>query len=363
MAGEMTAAAAGRWPPGRIALAAALAAVAAVALVFAGLALLAPGAGPAAPAVVLVLPPVETPAAEPPRAGSDGGLIVPAVAAAAYAGSPELPPAEPLAAAPDPALLEAPAGGGAGAGLPRIAADGRQPWQAYARPFDRRDARARLVFVVLDVGLARAASEAAVYRLPAPVSLAVDADAPAPQQWAAAARRAGHEVLAAMPLQAPAGSGVDAGPRALLAIAGDEENTLRAQAVLGRFTGYTGVLVQGGSGFADGFTRLQPLIDELQRRGLLLVDGIAGEGAPLLHLAGRAGLPRARIDALVAGDAAGIDRQLAALAATARERFVAVGALRAAPVAVERLRAFLAGLDAGRYVLAPVSAVVAGEAG
>lgn len=355
----MTGAVGKEWPLRRVALAAVLAAVATVALVFAGLSLLAPATGPAAPAVVLTLPAAPIPAAEV-RPGSDAGMVVPATTAAAYATVPELAPGAPLAPAPDPALLEELPGG---AGLPKVAADGRQPWQAYAQPFDRRDRRARLVFIVLDVGLSRAASEAAVYRLPAPVTLVIDAYAEVPQQWAAAARRAGHEVLADLPLQAAAGSGDDAGPRALPAAADDDETVQRAQALLGRFTGYTGVLTQGGGGFADGFTRLGPLLDALHRRGLLLVDGVASEGAPLFRLGERVGLPRARIDARIAGDAAAIDRQLAALAATARERFVAVGALRPTPVGIERLRAFLAGIDAGRYVLAPVSAVVAGEAG
>ena len=356
----MTAAAARGWTRRRAAVIAALGTAFAVAVVFAMASLLGQGGTATAPARVLALPPVAAPPAEPARAGSDGGLVV-AATAAAYAASPELPAAAPLAPAPDPSLLEP--GGVAGTGLPKIAADGRQPWQAYARPFDRRDGRARLVLIVLDVGLSRAASEAAIYRLPAAVTVAIDAYAAEPQQWAAAARRAGHEVLADLPLQAAAASSEDAGPRALATDANDDGNLQRAQAVLDDFAGYTGVLMRGGGAFTDGFTSLEPLLRDMRRRGLLLVDGAAAEGAPLFRLGERAGLPRARLDALIPVDAAGIDRQLDALTATARERFVAVAALRPAPLTIERLRAFLARLDAGRYVLAPVSAVAAGEAG
>lgn len=289
----MTAAAARRLTRRRAAVIAAAGAALAVAAVFAMASLIGQGAPATAPALVLALPAVAAPPAEPARVGSDGGLVVTAATTAAYAASPELPAAEPLAPAPDPALIEP--GGLAGTGLPKIAADGRQPWQAYARPFDRRDGRARLVFIVLDVGLSRAASEAAIYRLPAAVTVAIDAYAAEPQQWAAAARRAGHEVLADLPLQAAPASGEDAGPRALLAAGDDVDNLQRAQAVLGRHAGYTGVLMRGGDGFADGFASLEPLLRDLRRRGLLLVDGVAAEGARLFRLGERAGLPGARL--------------------------------------------------------------------
>ncbi|MBK8211808.1 MAG: divergent polysaccharide deacetylase family protein [Rhodospirillales bacterium] len=92
--------------------------------------------------------------------------------------------------------------------------------QVYARPFDRRDDRSRLVIIVLDIGLSRAASNAAIDKLPGAPVLAVDAYAPAPQEWIAARRRGGHEVVAAIPPQASAAAAPMRGGGAL-AVAAD----------------------------------------------------------------------------------------------------------------------------------------------
>ncbi|MFO1119630.1 MAG: divergent polysaccharide deacetylase family protein [Rhodospirillales bacterium] len=352
---------------GRTALTAAAAGAAVVALAFAGLSLLGPaGRSPPAAAVELpVMEPAAAPAGAPqaaaPQAGIDGGLVAAPYTAASFARLPELAAApEALSPAPDPASM----GPGTGSGVANSGGDPRPPWQVSARPFDRRDDRSRLVIIVLDIGLSRAASEAAIRRLPGAAVLAVDAYAAAPQEWIAAARRGGHEVVAAIPLQASDGSGTDAGPRALIAAADGADDSSRLRMDLARLRGTVGVLMSGGGAFTQGFERLEPVLRDLQRSGLLLVDGTVGEGAPLFRLGQRSGLPRARIDAVVDGDDAGsIDRQLAALAVTVRERFVAIGAIRPTPVGLERLRAFLDSLDTSRYVLAPVSAVVAGEAG
>ena len=107
------------------------------------------------PATAPLPPPAPAASAQPPQA-SPADPPAPAVATAVppptLPDAPEPPPlpADQQAAAhhaipaPDPALLEdSPAGP-----LPRIAADGRQPRQAYARPFDRADTRPRIGLVV-----------------------------------------------------------------------------------------------------------------------------------------------------------------------------------------------------------------------
>ncbi|MBK8211219.1 MAG: divergent polysaccharide deacetylase family protein [Rhodospirillales bacterium] len=349
------------WTTGRAALASAITTAALIILLFTMLVLLLPGE----PQVFVEVDLPDEPLAASPlpvTAGVDGGIVVQAYTEASFAGLSVLPaaaPGEALTPAPDPALIEVtPAGE-----LPRIAADGREPRQAYARPFDKRDDRARLVIIVLNVGLSRAASEASIHRLPGAVVMAIDPYAVLPEDWARTARQAGHEIIATISLQAATESGEDAGPRALLATADAQENVQRLVAGLGRFTGYTGVLLRGGAAFGDSIGRLEPLLRLLRARGLLLVDSTTtgGSTSPLVSMAGELGLPHVRLDvAIDAVDATGIDRQLEALATVARERSVAVGAIQPTPVALERLRAFLAALRAWQFQLAPVSAAVAG---
>ena len=120
-----------------------------------------------------------------PSPGLDGGLIVAPFTAAAFSQVPRLAPEAPLTPAPDPALIQ----NTNSRGLPRMAADGGLPRQVYARPHDPADSRARLAVIIAGTGLSRAASEAAIERLPAALTLAIDAYAARPDAWAGAARR------------------------------------------------------------------------------------------------------------------------------------------------------------------------------
>ena len=128
-----------------------------------------------------------------------------------------------------------------------MAADGGLPRQVYARPHDPADPRARLAVIIAGTGLSRAASEAAIERLPAALTLAIDAYAARPDAWAGAARRTGHELLVTVPLQEATASLHDRGPRALLATASADENGRRLETVLSAWAGYVGVLAVGGT--------------------------------------------------------------------------------------------------------------------
>jgi polysaccharide deacetylase 2 family uncharacterized protein YibQ len=287
-------------------------------------------------------------------------LEVDAVEADAYAAIPLAPAGEPLAAAPDPQLIET----RAGLGLPRIGAGGRRPWQVYARPFDFRDDRPRLVVIATGFGLSRTASESAIVRLPAPVSLALDAYAGDAARWAARARQDGHEVLLALALEPADPLHVDPGPRALLSALSAAENARRLDAVLAAATGYVGVVASGGGAFVADAERLRPILAAVQGRGLMLVDATFATARPAMRLAGTMGLPRVEAD-LVLDDvpqAAAIDARLGALEAIARTRGVAVGLCGLDPGTLKRLAAWWPGLADRNFTLAPASAAADAQA-
>ena len=100
---------------------------------------------------------------------------------------------------PEPALLEPNHGTPPGM-LPRIAADGRTPRRVYARPALPGDGRPRIALVLAGFGAAEADSRAAV-ALPGPVTLAVSAYGRSQDALLAAARVAGHELLASVPME------------------------------------------------------------------------------------------------------------------------------------------------------------------
>jgi polysaccharide deacetylase 2 family uncharacterized protein YibQ len=344
-------------PPWAIAVTAVVLSSAAFALTISVLWLFVPDRGPVHGSVEVALPAADPNSAvsQRPTPGLEAGLIVAPFTAAPFSHIPRLASEAPLTPAPDPALIQHTAGGG----LPRIAADGRLPRQIYARPHDPAGSRAKLSVIIAGIGLSRPASEAAIEGLPAAVTLAIDAYAARPDAWAGAARRAGHELLVTVPMQEATGSLHDRGPRALLATVSADENGRRLETVLGASTGYVGVLAVGGTAFEADRDGLKPLLAAGRARGLLLVDATGSKDLLLAERAPRLGTPAISVDVVLEpAGAESIDRQLADLMTIADTRASGVVLGYANPAILERLRAWMSGLDDRRYVLAPVSAVV-----
>lgn len=261
-----------------------------------------------------------------------------------------------LVAAPAPGLTEpGPAGP-----LPRVAEDGRTPWQTYARPFVQGDARPRIALVVAGMGASGTAATGAIRQLPGAVTLAFPAGAPQLAQWIEQARADGHEVLIDLPME-PAGYPVDdPGPNTLLASLRPEQNLDRLRRALSAAAGYVGVTSLSGSGFTARPEALRPVLQEVHRRGLLLLDGRAAPRGFASFQATEIGLPRAIGDSMVDAEpgAAAIDAELLALEEIARRGGTAVGVVSPYPVTLRRLASWLPTLKEKGLVLAPVSAVV-----
>ena len=260
-----------------------------------------------------------------------------------------LPPA-PLAA-----LVEDTADGP----LPRVAADGRTPWQAYARPFDASDGRPRIAIVITNLGHTHAPTDTAIHRLPGPVTLAFTPYAPDLDAWLMAAREAGHETLMMVPMEPDTYPRDDPGPHTLLTSLGPTVNMDRLEWVLSRGAGYVGVVTEMGSRFTLSEEALAPVLAALDTRGLLLLDNGAAASNRIEEVAGRFGLPRVRndrfVDAVTDGDA--IDLRLQELEELARENGFAVGLAHPYPLTFERLAAWMPTLERKGVVLAPVTAV------
>ncbi|MBI5165196.1 MAG: divergent polysaccharide deacetylase family protein, partial [Magnetospirillum sp.] len=249
--------------------------------------------------------------------------------------------AKPLPPAPVKELLRG--------SLPVIAADGRQPWQIYARPFNGPAEWPRVAVIVTDLGLDRAATEAAIARLPAEVTLAFSPYAGGLDKWVKKARDAGHEVLLMLPVEPAGFPARDPGPQALLASSSAEEVQTRLEAVLGRATGYTGVVAVGGR--LAGSSQLGQAFIALRERGLLYI----GDGV----LSGAKVPAAASITAVADQDGFrdAIDARLGQVLATVRLQNRAVVTVSARPASLERLAAWLTRLPQEQVSAAPASAV------
>ena len=261
-----------------------------------------------------------------------------------------------LSPAPDPALVETSRFGQ----LPRVAPDGRKAWQAYARPFDANDQRPRISIIISGLGLSGAATESAIQRLPGTVSLAFSPYARGLDQWIALARAAGHEVLIDLPMEPINFPANDPGPETLLTSLTGEQNRIRLRTLLGRVSGYVGVINQMGSRFTTSAPHLRPVLTELRDRGLMFVDSRSSLRSVAARTASELQLPRVINNRFIDAEASRekIDSRLAELERIARVSGFAVGIGQPFPVTLDRLQRWTRDIEEKGFALAPASSMV-----
>ena len=304
-------------------------------------------APPPTPATVAPPPPASAPApAAPAPVTAPAPLPLPGVAEGPVT----------LAPAPVPGLVEDSRNGP----LPRIADDGRKPWQVYARPFPAADKRPRIAIVMADMGLSGVTTGNALQKLPPTVTLAFVPYAERLDNWVERARTKGHEVMLSVPMEPQNYPRDDPGPNALLTMLAPDRNLERLEWSLGRAVGYVGITSTTGSKFTGNADAMKPVIDVLKARGLLFVDARANPRSVGGPLATQAGVPRAFGDRVIDRDLSrgAIDDQLRELETLAKANGAAVGIGSPYPSTIERINLWLTSLADRGFVLAPVSAVV-----
>ena len=295
------------------------------------------------------------PAAEPPRLA---GTHPPPVDnhSAPWPGPPIQQRGDITIAPPDPSLSEH-VSAFPGGSMPRIAADGRQPMQAYARPFDAADPRPRVAIVFAGAGMSAAETRQAIENLPGPVTLAFSPYASDLGPLLDDARAHGHEYLVSIPMEPQGYPLNDPGSRALLTghdAATNEHNLewalTRAPGAVGATGALDGMRGERLAASPDPFAMVQVT---LAAHGLLYIDPRPGSRPPA-HVAGRT------VDLVIDDppDRQDIDGRLAALEKLAREKGTALGlAGPLRPVTVDQVTAWANGLDARGVVLVPASAL------
>src|SRR6185437_12950009 len=195
--------------------------------------------------------------------------------------------------------------------------------------------------------------------LPGPVSIAYGAYGRSLQDGVTRARSDGHEVLLQIPLEPNDWPKVDPGPHTLLTTLPPEENMKRLQWLMSRYTGYVGVTNHMGNKFETSSRSLEPVLEEMKRRGLLYVDD-GGAESTAGQIANTIGLDYSLASVQIDGSqsAAEIAKQLAKLEATAKERGVAIGVVRLKATTAKQIAEWAGKLESKGIVLVPVSAAV-----
>ena len=278
------------------------------------------------------------------------------------AAPPPLPEEKQVALAPAPQsdlVADGPEGP-----LPVIAPDGRMAWQVYARPFDLPDPKIPKIAVIIGgLGLSQAATEAAIQQLPGAISLAFVPYARDLEGWIAQARAAGHEVLLELPMEPFDYPNNDPGPHTLLTTLDSDENLTRLDWLLSRFTGYVGVTNLMGAKFTASAGSMEPILAELNDRGLLYLDSKATRNSVAGDITAELEMPSVVSNKFIdrVASRVSIDARLFELERIAKSSGTAVGIGFPYPVTVERVSEWARTLRQKRYALAPLSAVVQGK--
>lgn len=286
------------------------------------------------------------------------GIIIPSVTSASFREVRDQPKPTPLANAPDRRLLERV--DGLKGPLPSVSKDGRRlPWEVYARPLTGNEKGQRVGVLVTGLGLSRAATMAAINKLPGEFSLVFEPYAPDLDDWLLRARLAGHEVFVGLPMESEDFPAEDPGPLGLTTTVQVTENMHRLHGVLSSFAGYVGVVSLMGSKFSKAEGQLKPILAELKKRGLMFVDGGAVVRSVAPRIAAEIDLPRAKSNLTLdePPSPGNISRKLRQLEKLIKDNATAVATIRAYPSSIDKLAEWAGTLGEKQLALVPVSAI------
>ena len=257
----------------------------------------------------------------------------------------------------DPKLLEK-----SRYGMIPVAADGLKSFTAYAADADRaKAARMPVVAIVIGgLGVGAAKTTDAIMKLPPAVTLAFTPYGAEPSKLAERARAQRHEILLQIPMEPYDYPDNDPGPQTLLATLGPDQNLDRLYWHLSRLQGYVGIANFMGARFVATEAAMQPIVGEAAKRGLAFFDDGAAPRSVASSLATGQAMPFAKGDVAIDAVPTGleIDNALTKLESLARERGTAIGTASALPVSIDRVGAWVRGLDAKGILLVPLTAAM-----
>jgi uncharacterized protein len=246
--------------------------------------------------------------------------------------------------------------------IPKIAANGMRPAEAYAqpvKPIPGKPDAPRVALVVGGLGVSANITGDAISKLPGAVTLAFMPYSYDVDHLAGRARRAGHEILLQAPMEPFNYPDNDSGPQTLLTTLSPEQNLERLYWLMSRFQGYVGITGAMGARFTASEQAFTPILQETARRGLIFVDDGANPRSVAARIAGGNNLPFAQADMVVDAvpTAAEIDHALGRLEMAARERGFAIGVASAMPVTIERIAKWAKAAESRGLQLVPITAV------
>jgi len=286
------------------------------------------------------------------------GVVIPSVTSVSYQRTADIERNVPLATAPIQSLLETVSG--QAKPLPKIDAQGRKPWEAYARPLTGNEQGQHVGILITGLGLSRAATLATIRKLPPEVSLVFEPYASDLEDWLLRSRLAGHEAYVSLPMESQKFPSMDAGPMALTTTVQVAENINRLRGVLSSFAGYVGVVSSMGSKFSTADGQLKPILEELKRRGLIYIDAAATSKSSAATIAQEIDLPVLKSNVVLDDppSSSNIQRRLRTFEGFVSKNATGIAMAHPYPVTIHQIQAWINTLPSKKLALVPVSSIV-----
>ncbi len=239
----------------------------------------------------------------------------------------------------------------------------KSEWPAYQysqkKPHEVAAAH-RIVIVLKGVGLETAAALKAIDNLPAQIVIAFSAYAPDLPALIKYSHERGHESLVVVPMEPDDFPTNDPGPMALLLNNSPEKNLQHLAQALEHAKGIVGISHTMGHVLASQKNFLQPIVEDVLKRGLIWFDVHALVRSQAAELARENGgiyiRPHLLIDDEVSKHA--IDLNLEKLEAMALKNGTAIGVAMLYPVTLDRLVSWAATLQAKGIELVCLTSIV-----
>ena len=242
--------------------------------------------------------------------------------------------------------------------LPVRAADGRRPFDVYARPWSGARG-ARIAIVNGGLGVSQTGTQGALAKLPPEVTLAFASGGNSLDRWMQNARQRGHEIVMQVPLEPFDYPQVDPGRNTLTVEAEPAENRDRLHWALSRITNYTGVMNYMGGRFVTSEGAMSPFFGELAKRGLMYFDDGSSARSLAPDMALRSGVPFAAADIAIDAERerGAILRKLDDAERTARAKGFAIATGSAFDVTIDAVASWVQEAKRRGIEIVPVSAV------
>lgn len=236
-------------------------------------------------------------------------------------------------------------------------------WRANAVVMGEIPPGPQIAIVIDDAGIDRRRT-AQVIKLPGPLTISFLTYAGALDKQAAAAKKAGHELMVHMPMQ-PKSRDVDPGPNVLTPDTAPEETLKRILWGLDRFQGYVGVNNHMGSRFTEYVEGMEILLQEIKRRGLLFLDSRTSAKSVGAGIALAIDLPFAERNVFLDNvpEIAVVNKQLKLLENTAKRQGYAIAIGHPRDATIFALSQWLSVLAEKGFVQVPISTIVARRLG